>query len=96
MATRAAFPSTINEPRMPVLRWEEDPVRDRLWWFIKYDNPSQGSWCACIGLTDGSFRGFVVGDPCTDEDNMSASPVFRSFEEGRMILEVEVRLGGIC
>ncbi len=82
---------------MPVLRWEEDPVRNRLWWFIKYDNPSQGSWCACIGLlTDGSFHGFLVGDSSADEDNISASRAFHSFEEGRTILEVEARLDGIC
>jgi hypothetical protein len=82
---------------MPVLRWEEDPVRNRLWWLIKYDDASHGTWCACIGLlADGSFHGFLVGDRSADEDDMSAGPAFGSFEEGRMLLEVEAKLEGIC
>jgi hypothetical protein len=82
---------------MNVVRWENDPVRDRLWWLIKYESPSHGSWCACVGLlADGSFRGFLVGEPFGDEDNMSACPAFRSFEEARTILEVEAKLDGLC
>ncbi len=76
--------------------WEEDPVRDHLWWLMKYESQSHRSWCACIGLLpNGSFRGFLAGDPSGDEDNLSAYPAFRSFEEARKILEVEAKLDGL-
>jgi hypothetical protein len=67
--------------------WEEDPVRNGLWWLMRHDRPNYSSACACIGLVNGSFRGFVVGATCYDEDSLASCEKFNSLAEAQNILE---------
>jgi hypothetical protein len=76
--------------------WEEDAVRDGLWWLMTRDGSNYSHWCACIRISaDGTVRGFLLGDAAHDEDDMNACAVFGSLEEARKVLAVQARLGGL-